>query len=130
LGLLPTWWRFIGCSAGYLKRAACAATFSSEETDAYVALMKRGGGGNVFLKIMRGFELTPAKQNFFHDGPGSQPYPAQVVWRQRDRMLADGRRRAVQEALMVDSAVSLAGHHFLQVRFRVVALSRIQRVRR
>jgi hypothetical protein len=50
--------------------------------------MKPCDGGNPFLKIMRGFELTRAKQNFFYQGLRSRPYPAQVVWGQRDRMLA------------------------------------------
>jgi haloalkane dehalogenase len=76
--------------------------------------MKRGDGGTAFLKIMRGFELSRAKQNFFYKGLRSRPYPAQVVWGRRDRMLADDRRRAVQDALMVDSAVLLPGRHFLQ----------------
>jgi haloalkane dehalogenase len=84
------------------------------EVDAYVGLMKRGDGGTTFLKIMRGFELTRAKQNFFYEGLRSRPYPAQVVWGRLDRMLADDRRRAVQDALMVDSAVLLPGRHFLQ----------------
>ena len=76
--------------------------------------MKRGDGGSAFLKIMRGFELTQAKQHFFYQGLRSRPYPAQVVWGLRDRMLGDDRRRAVQDALVIDSAVLLPGRHFLQ----------------
>src|SRR6202158_5459323 len=87
---------------------------SDAEVGAYVALMKRGDGGTAFLKIMRGFELTRAKQNFFYEGLRSRPYPAQVVWGRRDRMLADDRRRAVQDALTVDTSVLLPGRHFLQ----------------
>jgi hypothetical protein len=63
---------------------------------------------------MRGFELTADRQRFFYDGLGLRLYPAQVVWGQRDRMLGDDRRRAVQDALMVHSVVMLAGRHFLQ----------------
>jgi pimeloyl-ACP methyl ester carboxylesterase len=39
------------------------SAISDAEVDAYVALMKRGDHGNAFLKIMRGFELTRAKQD-------------------------------------------------------------------
>jgi pimeloyl-ACP methyl ester carboxylesterase len=90
------------------------SAISDAEVDAYVALMKRGDGGNAFLKIMRGFELTRAKQDFFYAGLRARPYPAQVVWGQRDRMLADDRRRAVQDALALGTAVLLPARHFLQ----------------
>jgi haloalkane dehalogenase len=63
---------------------------------------------------MRGFELTRAKQNLFYEGLRSRPYPAQVVWGQRDRMLGDNRRRAVQDALRVDTSVLLPARDFLQ----------------
>lgn len=33
-----------------------------EELDAYVDLLKREDGGRAFLKVIRGFERTPAKQ--------------------------------------------------------------------
>jgi haloalkane dehalogenase len=87
---------------------------SNVEVDAHVALMKPCDGGKAFLKIIRGFERTRAKQNFFYQGLRSRPYPAQVVWGQRDRMLGDDRRRAVQDALTVDTAVLLPARHFLQ----------------
>jgi pimeloyl-ACP methyl ester carboxylesterase len=90
------------------------AAISNAEVNAYVALMKHGDHGNAFLKIMRGFELTQAKQNFFYEGLRSRPYPAQVVWGQFDRMLADDRRHAVQDALALDTAVLLPARHFLQ----------------
>jgi pimeloyl-ACP methyl ester carboxylesterase len=90
------------------------AAISNAEVNAYVALMKHGDHGNAFLKIMRGFELTQAKQNFFYEGLRSRPYPAQVVWGQLDRMLADDRRHAIQHALALDTAVLLPARHFLQ----------------
>ena len=67
-----------------------------------------GDGGNAFLKIMRGFELTRAKQNFFIQGLRSRPYPAHAVWGQRDRMLGDDHARAAQDALTVDTARAAA----------------------
>src|ERR1700745_1089853 len=87
---------------------------SNVEVDAYGALMKPCDGGKAFLKIIRGFERTRAKQNFFYQGLRSRPYPAQVVWGQFDRMLADDRRHAVQDALALDTAALLPARHFLQ----------------
>jgi haloalkane dehalogenase len=87
---------------------------SDPEVDAYVALMKRGDGGRAFLRIMRGFELTQAKQALFYEGLGSRPYPAQVVWGRNDRMLGDERRRAVQHALGIETPILLPARHFLQ----------------
>jgi len=52
------------------------AAISSAEVDAYVALMKHGDHGNAFLKIMRGFELTQAKQNFFLRRPAVAAIPS------------------------------------------------------
>jgi pimeloyl-ACP methyl ester carboxylesterase len=87
---------------------------SDAEVNAYIALMKRGDGGRAFLRIMRGFELTQAKQDFFYEGLRSRPYPAQVVWGRSDRMLGDERRRAVQRALGIDTPLLLPARHFLQ----------------
>jgi haloalkane dehalogenase len=87
---------------------------SDAEVKAYIALMKRGDQGRAFLRIMRGFELTPAKQAFFYEGLRSRPYPAQVVWGRSDRMLGDERRRAVQDALGIETPLLLPARHFLQ----------------
>jgi haloalkane dehalogenase len=90
------------------------AAMGNAELDAYVALLKREDGGRAFLRIMRGFELTPAKQTFFYEGLASRPYPTQVVWGQKDPALGDERRRAVQNALGVETPTLLPGRHFLQ----------------
>ena len=50
------------------------------EVYAHHALLRRGDGGRAFLRIMRGFELTEAKERFFFEGLGERGYPAQVVW--------------------------------------------------
>ena len=60
---------------------------SSAEIYAHHALLRRGDGGRAFLRIMRGFELTEAKERFFFEGLAERPYPAQVVWGEHDRML-------------------------------------------
>ena len=98
----------------YLVGIEDRAAVPAAEVDAHHALLKRGDGGRAFLKVMRGFELTEAKERFFREGLGRRPYPAQVVWGENDRMLDRRRRRAVQEALGVEDATLLPAKHFLQ----------------
>jgi pimeloyl-ACP methyl ester carboxylesterase len=83
------------------------------EVDAHHALLRRDDGGRAFLRIMRGFELTEAKERFLFEGLADRPYPAQVVWGERDRMLGAERRRAVQRALAVEEPTMLPAKHFL-----------------
>jgi pimeloyl-ACP methyl ester carboxylesterase len=72
-------------------------------------------GGRAFLQIMRGFEATADKQRQYLAALRSRPYPAQVVWGVRDRMLS-WRRYGVQAQLAaeLDDAVLLPGKHFVQ----------------
>ncbi len=83
------------------------------EVDAHHALLKRVDRGRAFLEIMRGFELSAAKQRFFFDGLASRTYPAQVVWGRDDRMLDASRMREVQRALGVERATLLPAKHFV-----------------
>lgn len=98
----------------YLTGVADRGAVPPAEVDAQHALLKRGDGGRAFLRIMRGFELTEAKERFFFEGLGGRPYPAQVVWGERDRMIGPERRRAVMRALGVAEATMLDAKHFLQ----------------
>jgi pimeloyl-ACP methyl ester carboxylesterase len=95
---------------GIGDRSAVPAT----EIDVHHALLKRGDRGRAFLKIMRGFELGEAKERFFFDGLAGRPYPAQVVWGERDTMLGENRREAVMRSLAVEDATLLPAKHFLQ----------------
>lgn len=87
---------------------------SNAEADAYITLMKGGDNGRAFLKIMRGFELTQAKQDYYYRGLAQRSYPAQVVWGERDTALGAVRRDAVMQALGVTSSTLLPAKHFLQ----------------
>jgi len=98
----------------YLVGIEDRARVPSAEVDAHHALLKRGDGGRAFLRIMRGFELTEAKERFYFDGLAERPYPAQVAWGAEDRMLDEHRRLAVQRALGVDEPTLLPAKHFLQ----------------
>jgi haloalkane dehalogenase len=98
----------------YREGVADRSAVPRSEVLAHHALLKREDGGRAFLEIMRGFELGEAKERFFLEGLAGRPYPAQVVWGERDRMLGETRRQAVQRALGVERATLLPGKHFLQ----------------
>jgi pimeloyl-ACP methyl ester carboxylesterase len=85
------------------------------EIACYVPLLLGDDGGRAFLKIMRGFEATADKQHHYLNALRSKPYPAQVVWGLRDRLLT-WRRYGVQAQLAagLDDAVLLPGKHFVQ----------------
>jgi haloalkane dehalogenase len=87
---------------------------SSAEINAYCDLLKREDSGRAFLRIIRGFELTQERQDFFFQGLARRTYPAQVVWGSEDPVLGHDRRAAVQRALNLDTAVMLPAKHFLQ----------------
>jgi haloalkane dehalogenase len=85
------------------------------ELDAYVDLLKREDGGRAFLKIMRGFERTPAKQRLYVGAVRDVPYPVQVVWGAEDPALklsvyGEQARRVTG----TDAVHTLPAKHFLQ----------------
>jgi len=98
----------------YLTGIADRAAVPAVEIDTHHALLKRDDRGKAFLKIMRGFELTEAKERFFFDGLAKHEYPAQVVWGEKDTMLDAKRRAAVQRALATDKPTLLPAKHVLQ----------------
>jgi haloalkane dehalogenase len=98
----------------YLEGVADRAAVPRAEVLAHHALLKRDDRGRAFLKVMRGFELSEAKERFYFDGLAGHPYPTQVVWGERDRMLGANRRQPVQRALDVEQPTLLPTKHFLQ----------------
>ncbi len=98
----------------YMVGIADRSAVPAAEVDAHHALLKRGDGGRAFLEIMRGFELSEQKERFFFDGLAGHPYPAQVVWGEKDTMLNAGKRADVQRALGVERPTLLPAKHFLQ----------------
>jgi pimeloyl-ACP methyl ester carboxylesterase len=85
------------------------------EIACYIPLLLGDDGGRAFLQIMRGFEATADKERRYLAALRSKPYPAQVVWGVRDRMLT-WRRYGVQaqRATGLDDAILLPGKHFVQ----------------
>ena len=69
--------------AGIRDRSATPAA----ELDAYVDLLKREDSGRAFLKVMRGFEFTAAKERLYTSVVRYVPYPVQVVWGANDPTL-------------------------------------------
>jgi haloalkane dehalogenase len=97
--------------AGIGDRSAAPAA----ELDAYVDLLKREDGGRAFLKIMRGFERTAAKQRLYLGVVRDAPYPIQVVWGADDPALklslhGEQARRATR----VPTIHTVRAKHFLQ----------------
>src|ERR687897_1414808 len=113
---LRTMTRFAFSELFYLQGVKDRAAVPRPEVYAYYDLLKRDDGGRAFLRIMRGFELTEAKQRMLWEGlaPESREFPAQVVWGAEDPALGEDRRLAVQRVLGVDDAILLPAKHFLQ----------------
>ena len=85
-----------------------------EEVYAYVHLLKRVDGGQAFLKVMRGFERTAAKQELYLRTLRDHRYPVQAVWGAQDPTL----KMSVQgdEAKRITRAENfhpIAGKHFI-----------------
>jgi len=110
LRMLPLAFRRVHYREGIENRAAVP----SAEVDAHLALLKRGDGGRAFLKIMRGFELTEAKERFYVEGLAGRPFPAQIVWGKNDRMVGERHRAQLERALGLERATLLPAKHFLQ----------------
>jgi haloalkane dehalogenase len=85
------------------------------ELDAYVELLKREDGGVAFLKVMRGFERTAAKQRLYEGVVRDVPYPVQVVWGADDPALKlSVYGEQARGATGVDTVHTLPAKHFLQ----------------
>jgi haloalkane dehalogenase len=100
----------------YLQAIADRNAVPRREIYAHYYLLKRRDRGRAFLQIMRGFELTEEKERFFRQGltPENRPYPARVVWGERDPALHAEHRRFVCEVLGVEQPALLPAKHFLQ----------------
>jgi pimeloyl-ACP methyl ester carboxylesterase len=88
---------------------------SRAELDSYPALLKHGDGGRAFLKIMRGFELTQAKEDRYSAVLRDLRYPVQIVWGGQDPSLTLALRgEQARQAAGLAEVIKLPGKHFLQ----------------
>ena len=107
--------RLPGVFVALMRALGVTRRVPTAEIACYVPLLLGDDGGRAFLQIMRGFEPTADKQRLYLAALHSKPYPAQVVWGVRDRMLT-WRRYGVQAQLAagLDDAILLPGKHFVQ----------------
>jgi pimeloyl-ACP methyl ester carboxylesterase len=106
--------RFLFSELFYHEGVARRSSISRAEIYAHHALLRRGDDGEAFLRIMRGFELTDAKERLYLDGLSARPYPAQVLWGRDDPALGEPRRAAALDALGLEGATLLRARHFIQ----------------
>jgi len=98
----------------YLQTIADRKAVPPEEVSAYYDLLVREDGGRAFLKIMRGFELTQEREDFFRDGVAHRPWPAQVLWGERDPAIGKREREFALEILGLERPILLPAKHFPQ----------------
>ncbi len=98
----------------YLQGVANRAAVPRHQVYAHYELLKRDDRGRAFLRIMRGYEPTDAKQRLLSEGLAERPFPARIVWGERDPAIPLEQMRRVQEALRVDDPILLPAKHFLQ----------------
>jgi haloalkane dehalogenase len=88
---------------------------SRAELDSYVDLLRMGDGGAAFLRIMRGFERTPAKRALYESAVRDVPYPVQVVWGERDPALKlDVHGEQARRTAGLAAVHRVPAKHFLQ----------------
>jgi haloalkane dehalogenase len=107
--------RLPGIFVALMRALGVTRRVPAAEIACYVPLLLGDDGGRAFLQIMRGFEATADKQRRYLAALRDRPYPVQVVWGVRDRMLT-WRRYGVQAQLAagLDDAILLPGKHFVQ----------------
>lgn len=98
----------------YLQGIGDRAAVPRAEVGAYYDLIKREDGGAAFLRIMRGFELTAAKQEFLWSGLAARECPATVLWGRNDPALGMKHCRIACDVLDVEAPTLVAAKHFLQ----------------
>ena len=83
------------------------------ELDAYLMLLRRADGGRAFLKIMRGFELTRAKQDRYEAVLRDRRIRVQIVWSEADPALPiNTRGEQARRAAGVAEIHTVPGKHF------------------
>jgi haloalkane dehalogenase len=107
--------RVPGAFLSIMRLVGVSRRVPTAEIACWLPLLFGDDGGRAFLKIMRGFELTSAKQQRYLDAVRQKAYPVQVVWGTRDTMLP-WRRYGLQaqRAAGLHELIKLPAKHFLQ----------------
>jgi pimeloyl-ACP methyl ester carboxylesterase len=107
--------RVPGAFLSIMRLVGVSRRVPTPELACWLPLLFGDDGGRAFLKIMRGFELTAAKEQLYLEAVRQGPYPVQVVWGVRDTMLPWRRYGvAAQRAAGVQESIKLPAKHFLQ----------------
>lgn len=92
-----------------------ATPVPAAEIKAHSLLLHREDGGYAFRQIMRSFERTPEFEAAILEALATRPYPAQVVWGERDTALrAEVHGEHAREALGLDQIHRVDAKHFVQ----------------
>lgn len=107
--------RVPGIFQAIMRLVGVSRRVPAAELACWLPLLLDDDGGRAFLRIMRGFEMTAAKQQRYLDAVRHTRYPVQIVWGARDTMLP-WRRYGVQaqRAAGTGDAILLPAKHFLQ----------------
>jgi haloalkane dehalogenase len=107
--------RVPGVFLSLMRLVGLSRRVPTAEIACWLPLLFGDDGGRAFLKIMRGFELTAAKERLYLDAVQQGHYPVQVVWGARDTMLPWRRYGvAAQRAAGLQESIKLPAKHFPQ----------------
>jgi pimeloyl-ACP methyl ester carboxylesterase len=106
--------RYIFSEIFYSQGIADRSRVPRSQIYAHIALLRLHDRGRAFLEIMRGFELTGEKEQFFREGFADRPYPVRAVWGEKDPALGLNRLQAAKEIIGFDDEILLPAKHFLQ----------------
>ena len=103
--------------------------FGSEEAATYVNLLKEKDSGQAFLKIMRSFEATQEKEDFYIDMLRSLEVNKQIIWGINDLGLTIEKYGIpLRAALDLPQIIECRGSHFLQEDYPEVVTEQILRL--
>lgn len=106
--------RFLFSELFYAQGVAERSKVAKADVYAHHALLQMRDRGEAFLRIMRGFELSAARDETIREGLAEREFPIRIVWGERDPALGLNRLQEVQELLGLSDAIMLPAKHFLQ----------------
>lgn len=112
---LATLNRFMFTRLMYLQGVQDRTQCSPEEAAVYVDLLKRSDGGSAFLKIMRSFETTRAKEDLYVNAVEALDAPVQFIWGEFDSALTVERYgKPAHRAIAASTFHTVRGKHFIR----------------